>query len=102
MKLASYLTAFLIFLVSCEQNTKVSSEQLNPEWNETFPGIWKSEINKPEEFNLLRAANKAPRSKTLNKKTTQEFPISTDEIKASTIQVETLHNIKHRFSGKEY
>ncbi len=84
MKQAIPLIVVLIILISCKQKSEISPDTFNPEWNETFPGVWKSEVNQPEEFNLLSAANKAPRSATLNKKSKQDFPISTDEIKAFT------------------
>ncbi len=84
MKQILFSLIIIFTLFSCQQKTKVSSEQINPIWSETFPGVWKSEVNKPEDFNLLTAANKAPRAETLNNKSAQEFPISTDEIKAFT------------------
>lgn len=84
MKQVFSLFAILIILTSCDQQTQISQEELNPNWNETFPGIWKSEVNNPEDFNLLTAANKAPRKESLSNKSTQQFPLDTEEIKAFT------------------
>ncbi|NQU53714.1 MAG: DUF5110 domain-containing protein [Bacteroidetes bacterium] len=84
MKQLIAIFAFIFILSSCEKKSTISSETFNPEWNESFPGVWKATINQPEEFNLLSVANKAPRSETLNKKAKQDFPISTDEIKTFT------------------
>jgi alpha-D-xyloside xylohydrolase len=84
MKKTTIIYMFLFLLFSCENKSKISTETFNPEWNETFPGIWKAEINQPEDFNLLSVANKPPRSETLNKKPEQEFPISKEEIKTFT------------------
>ena len=78
------LLAVFFAFISCQQQTTVSSEELNPEWVESYPGVWKSEINKPDDFNLLSVANKIPRKETLSKKSTQKFPISSSEIKAFT------------------
>ena len=76
-----------IIIFSCENRIdrlKINSESFNPIWGESFPGIWETSINYPEEFNLLSVADKAPRSETLNKKMSRKFPILTDEITAFT------------------
>jgi alpha-D-xyloside xylohydrolase len=69
---------------SCEKKSKISNEIFNPEWKVSFPGIWESAINEPEDFNLLSVANKAPRSEALNRKSTRDFPVSENEIKVFT------------------
>ena len=69
----------LIVLFSCQKKQSV-----HPVWENEFPGIWKSEVNKPEEFNLLSVANKTPRSKTLLEKPTRDFPIAQNEITSFT------------------
>jgi len=79
-----YFLAILFLFISCENKSTINSGKLNPNWDHTFPGVWKSKINEPEEFNLLSVANKQPRSETLNRKSQPEFPISTDEIEAFT------------------
>ena len=84
MKQLTIIFAFFFILNSCEQKSTISSETFNPDWSETFPGIWKATVNQPEDFNLLSVANKAPRSETLNKKSNQDFPISEEEIKTFT------------------
>lgn len=75
---------FLFVLFSCEKKSKISSEAFNPEWKESFPGVWQATVNRPESFNLLSVANKSPRSETLNKKSKQQFPVSNEEIKTCT------------------
>ncbi|MDB4582302.1 DUF5110 domain-containing protein [Draconibacterium sp.] len=84
MQKITYLVLIMLILFSCGKQKTITTVPSNPVWNETFPGVWETEVNQPEDFNLLLAANKAPRSETLNKKTTQDFPIPTDEIKAFT------------------
>ncbi|MDX1284243.1 MAG: hypothetical protein R3182_04485, partial [Draconibacterium sp.] len=84
MKQFLLITITLFILLSCQQNPKISTEEFNPAWKETFPGVWKSIVNQPEDFNLLSVANKEPRAETLNKKPEQNFPIPTEEIKAFT------------------
>jgi alpha-glucosidase (family GH31 glycosyl hydrolase) len=75
---------FLFVLFSCEKKSKISSEAFNPNWEESFPGIWQATVNQPEDFNMLSAANKPPRSETLNKKSKLQFPLSSEEIKTFT------------------
>jgi len=84
MKKPIIVFVLLFVLFSCEKKSKISSETFNPEWNESFPGVWQATVNQPESFNLLSAANKPPRSETLNKKSIQQFPVSNDEIKTFT------------------
>lgn len=77
----------LIFIVSCQNSknkTLIQTTLFHPNWQKKFPGVWKATINQPEDFNLLSVANKAPRKETLNNKTSQEFPISKEEIKTFT------------------
>ncbi len=87
MKSFLFFFLFIFLATSCSQKNNhsvISSEPQNPQWENTYPGIWKTEVNQPEDFNLLSAANKAPRSETLNKKSKREFPISPEEIKTFT------------------
>jgi alpha-glucosidase (family GH31 glycosyl hydrolase) len=84
MKQIVTIFTLLFILSSCEQKSIVSSESFNPQWNESFPGIWKASINQPEEFNLLTAAKKLPRAETLKKKPKIEFPVPIEEIKTFT------------------
>jgi len=82
--------AFFIFIflaAACNQknnNPVISSESQHPQWESTFPGIWKTEVAQPETFNLLSAASKQPRAEALAKKSPEDFPISRDEILAFT------------------
>ena len=62
MKKPIIAIVFLFVLFSCEKKSKTSSESFNPNWKESFPGIWQAIVNQPEDFNLLTVANKSPRS----------------------------------------
>jgi len=73
----------IVFLSSCKTEKNDISVDY-PKWKETFPGIWEATVNQPEDFDLLKAANKTPSSEALNKKVKQSFPISNDEIKTFT------------------
>src|SRR5210317_1153576 len=84
MKRTFFFLLILLLYISCDERPVINGETLNPEWYQTFPGVWKSKINQPEEFNLLSVTNKPPRSETLKKKSQSEFPISTEEIRAFT------------------
>lgn len=84
MKFIFYFCILTIFINSCKEKSIISSETFNPDWEETFPGIWKATVNQPEDFNLLSVANKAPRTETLREKPELDFPVSKDEIKAFT------------------
>jgi alpha-D-xyloside xylohydrolase len=84
MKKIICFALFLLIFISCEKTPKYNSSELNPEWEKTFPGVWKSTVNQPENFDLLTVANKPPRIETLNNKKELEFPILTNEIKAFT------------------
>lgn len=84
MNKAIYLLGILFLILSCKQNEKANNQVFNPGWKQTYPGVWKSEVNKTENFNLLSVANKSPREETLNKKSKQEFPVLTEEITALT------------------
>ncbi len=70
---------------SCQQQTPShEAEVQNPEWEQTFPGVWETKINQPEEFDLLTAAGKEPRAGVLNQKSAQDFPVGKKEITAVT------------------
>ena len=84
MKKFTLAFAFFVLLFSCQKKSQIIQNQFNPVWEEKFPGVWKSKINNSEVFDLLSAANAEPRSETLLKKTRQEFPVSLNEITAST------------------
>jgi alpha-D-xyloside xylohydrolase len=84
MKKPIIAIVLLFVLFSCEKKSKISSEPFNPNWEELFPGIWQTTVNQPEDFNLLTVANKPPRNETLNKKSKQQFPLSSEEIKTFT------------------
>lgn len=70
----------VIVIISCKSEKNNSVTTQNTIWQNTFPGIWKTEVGKPELFNLLTVAGKAPLIEALAKKSEQEFPVSQDEI----------------------
>ncbi len=84
MKRFIFILLFLVCLFSCTNRPKITDEKSPPKWEKTFPGIWETTINQPDELNLLLVANKTSKTQTLNSKTEKEFPISTEEIKAFT------------------
>lgn len=81
-KIYSFL--LFIFILSCNEKQTIFSVPFNPVWEASFPGVWTTKINQPDDFNLLLVANKPPRSETLNKKSSQDFPVPTDEIESFT------------------
>lgn len=84
MKPVLFFSLFILILISCEKKNTISDKPFNPNWAETFPGIWKATVNQPEDLNLLSVANKPPRKEALDKKSKMEFPVSNDEIKTFT------------------
>ena len=87
MKPFLLLSLFILLAASCSRKNSNSvnlSESQHPQWKNTFPGIWKTEVNQPEAFNLLSAANKQPCAEALAKKSAEDFPISRDEIRVFT------------------
>ena len=62
---------FLMSLVAVAQN---------PEWKEVAPGIWKSVVGIPDQFDLLEAAGAKPNFEALSKMDEAAFPLSSEEI----------------------
>jgi alpha-D-xyloside xylohydrolase len=50
------------------------------EWKEVEPGIWKTVVGKPGDFNLLSAAGAKPNKLALEKLGSADFPLSKSEI----------------------
>lgn len=60
----------------------ISARAQNIVWHAVAPGIWKTIIGKPEEYNLLTAAGAVPNTKELAKMGTAAFPLSKNDITA--------------------
>jgi alpha-D-xyloside xylohydrolase len=52
----------------------------NPEWKKVAPGVWKTIIGEPEEFDLLKAAGSLPLVEGLEKLSQPGFPLAEDDI----------------------
>ncbi len=82
-KIICFVWIILVF-ISCKTGTTDSPTLLNPVWESSFPGVWKTSVNQPGKFDLLSVACKPPRNEALNKKADIEFPVSREEITAET------------------
>lgn len=80
----TFFVLVAILLFSCKEKRVTRNPPKNPQWEKLFPGVWKTAVNKPEDFNLLAAAGKKPRSAALNGKEDAAFPLAPNEIKAFT------------------
>ena len=87
MKQSFFLWALLLVLWGCsskETSKKVSDENSSPQWKQTYPGVWKSVVNNPSDFNLLSVAGKKPRKEAIQKIGDAPIPVERNEIKAFT------------------
>ncbi|WP_221390575.1 TIM-barrel domain-containing protein [Dyadobacter sp. NIV53] len=71
-----FLRYFFLFIFS---TTSLISYSQTVQWQEIHPGIWKAIVGKPDNYNLLKAADTQPSAalKTLNK---AEFPLDKAKI----------------------
>ena len=93
MKLHFLFFILMVLSTACCQknnNPVISSKPQHPQWENSFPGIWKTEINQPETFNLLSVAGKSPRKEALDKKSTKDFPVSNEAIQTFTEHGRTI------------
>lgn len=60
----------------------LASQAQTPVWHEIAPGIWKTVIGNPDQFNLLTAAGVQPNTDALSKMGKQTFPLKEGEIVA--------------------
>lgn len=82
MKKIWYLLTVSCLVLSCTNHTSNKEySRDNPVWKENYPGIWVSEVNNPEEFNLLKSVEAKPRVDVLNKRTKRDFPVDKSKIK---------------------
>jgi alpha-D-xyloside xylohydrolase len=79
------LIVSLIF-ISCNPGSK---KEYSPKWKQEFPGVWKSKVNKPGEFNLLSVSDKNPRKEILEKADNCAFPIDVEDIKITSSEGKT-------------
>lgn len=80
-KLITILSVALLFTSCCK---KADLTQGSPDWKESFPGVWVSEVGTPDKLNLLNATSVTPRSKELTAKSKTEFPLNPSKIKYVT------------------
>ncbi|HCY41902.1 MAG TPA: ABC transporter substrate-binding protein [Prolixibacteraceae bacterium] len=52
----------------------------NPKWEKVAPGVWKTIIGTPDDYNLLKAAGSIPLISGLDKMAQPGFPLSQDKI----------------------
>ncbi len=57
-----------------------ASQAQSPVWQEIAPGIWKTVVGTPDQFNLLTAAGVQPKTEALEKMGKQSFPLKEGEI----------------------
>lgn len=84
MKLLPYI--FQVFFI-CFFCTALKAQQL--EWLEVEPGVWKTSIGNPEQYNLLNASGVAPYHEGLERLEKSSFPLSKSEITAKVIDGKT-------------
>ena len=70
----------LLFVVSQAQPVK---------WVETYPGVWKASIGKPESFNLLSVANVAPNKEALDRLGKSFFPLKKTDLEMKVVDGKT-------------
>lgn len=84
MKIIRYVSIIIalgMLLYSCGSDINRTSKV---EWGEpVYPGVWKSNIGKPDKINLLNVLNKSPKSDALGARSSKDFPIDETEIKIS-------------------
>lgn len=62
----------------------------NPTWEQVAPGIWKSVVGTPEQFDLLKAAHAKPNLQALERLGKADFPLQLSEIVAEISQGKTF------------
>jgi alpha-glucosidase (family GH31 glycosyl hydrolase) len=73
----------LVILFFILVTTIANAQTLN--WTEVAPGVWKTIIGTPEDFDLLKAAGVSPNKDALGKMSKVEFPLSKTDI-TGTVQ----------------
>lgn len=76
-KMLLYILVFAAFSCTGQKDGPVQADWGNP----VFPGIWKTQVGKPEKNNLLNAVDAQPRQVPLSARSTRDFPLDTSEIK---------------------
>ncbi|TKG96378.1 DUF5110 domain-containing protein [Puteibacter caeruleilacunae] len=87
MKNLTMLFALFMLAFSCtvkNDSKQISGAKLTPQWQEELPGVWKSEINEPADFNLLSVSGKEPRQDAIKKMKNAPIPIDQKEVEAFT------------------
>ncbi len=74
-RLKSIYLLFILMIWSAGSNLAQ-----NPKWEKVAPGVWKTSLGTPDEYNLLKAAGSTPLLSGLDKMSQPGFPLSLDKI----------------------
>lgn len=83
MKLKQLLIFSLLAMMACVQGKTFQDDKImksSPQWRQSLPGVWKSIVNDPPEFNLLSVANKSPKEEAIMKLGDAPIPIELSAI----------------------
>src|SRR5687768_15701397 len=88
-----FITAILLSILSNAQDSglrlryggqatpdSLLTSNSSPSWTELAPGIWKTIIGKPEDYDLLKAAGAKPNKEALVKLGANAFPLQQSDI----------------------
>ncbi len=81
-KLSILITAIVLTCVTAVQSQ-------NPAWTEVAPGVWKTTVGQPDQFDLRKAADVAPNLDALEKLAKAEFPLAKAEISGEVLDGKT-------------
>jgi alpha-glucosidase (family GH31 glycosyl hydrolase) len=79
------ILAFFLLFISIQ--TSVNAQNIN--WEEIEPGIWKSIIGKPDDYNLLKAAGAEPNKEALAKIGEASFPFNKADLEFKVVDGKT-------------
>lgn len=71
----------VISIIACTREKDLNRKE-NPEWENEYTGVWKSNVGQPGKINLLNVAEIEPRGEALEKLGELDFPIDQRDIKA--------------------
>ena len=67
----------------------IQANAQNIQWTESYPGIWKAVIGKPEQYNLLNASGAVTNMSALKELGSAAFPLSKKDIDISVVDGKT-------------
>lgn len=82
MKIPQLFILFFLFIYQAHSQTTI-------QWQEQYPGIWKTIVGNPEKISLLSAANAKPNLKALSNLPKTSFPFEKPDIKVQIIDHKT-------------